>query len=323
MTSLLASFSRLMTPELVDDVGRAARLDGAQAQKGLEIMGPLVLGSLARKSESPSGMASIMSLLSPAHTPGAPGGELVAPAEVLTSVLGPGGSTISKVVGGRLGFDVKPLLVAATPALLGAISQMAKEMRLHSADVARSLQQEHAAAMADAAPETRAVLIEAFRLSDEAATLRGRFTDAEWNTIRLCPLAVTLYVVTASPSGVRPIAREVAAATEGMRALVRVALPTSLVDVAFGSADGEVEIPTSGDLDTGSQRTAMLRSVRDAAAVVKEKCPIDHRSFGQTLTALTRKVAEASKEGGFLGAGGSLVSEQEERAIAEISTILA
>jgi hypothetical protein len=323
MASLLASFSRLLTPELVGDVGRAARLGGPQAQKGLEIMGPLVLGSLARKSESASGMASIMSLLSPGSTPGGPAGEPAAPAEVLTSVLGPGVSTISKVVGGRLGFDVKPLLVAATPAILGAICQMAKDMRLDPSDVARSLQQEHAAAMAGANSETRAVLVEAFRLSDEAAMLRARFSDAEWNTIRLCPLAVTLYVVTASPSGVRSIAREVTAATEGMRALVKVASPTSLVDVAFGSADGEVEIPTGGDLDTGSQRTAMLRSVRDAAALVKEKCPIDHRSFGQTLTALARKVAEASKEGGFLGMGGSLVSEQEERAIAEITTTVA
>jgi hypothetical protein len=323
MTSLLASFSRVLTPELVSDVGRAARLAGPQAQRGLEIMGPLVLGSLARKSESASGMASVMSLLSPGSTAGGPEGESKKPAEVLTSVLGPGVSTISKVVGGRLGFDVKPLLVAATPAILGAISQMAKEMRLDPADVAHSLQQEYAAAMAGATPETRAVLIEAFRLSDEAATLRARFGDAEWNTIRICPLAVTLYVVTASPSGVRSIAREIAAATEGMRALVKVALPTSLVDVAFGSADGEVEIPTGGDLDTGSRRTAMLRSVRDAVALVKEKCPIDYRSFGQTLTALARKVAEASKEGGFPGMGGSLVSEQEERAITEITTTVA
>ena len=323
MTSLLASFSRLMTPELVSDIARAARLGGPQARKGLDIMGPMVLGSMARKSESSPGLASIMALLSPVNTPGDQVAEIAPPAEVLTAVLGPGASTLSKVIGGRLGFDVKPLLVAATPAILGAISQMAKQRRLDSADVAHSLQQEYASAMAEATPEIKAVLIEAFRLSDEAAVLRARFSDAEWNTIRLAPLAVTLYVVTASPSGIRSIDREITAATEGMRALVTVALPTSLVDVAFGSADGEVEIPTGGDLDTGSQRTAMLRSIRAAAGLVKEKCPIDHRSFGQTLTALARKVAEASKEGGFLGMGGTLVSEQEERAIAEITTTVA
>ena len=151
MTSLLASFSRLMTPELVSDIARAARLGGPQARKGLDIMGPMVLGSMARKSESSPGLASIMALLSPVNTPGDQVAEIAPPAEVLTAVLGPGASTLSKVIGGRLGFDVKPLLVAATPAILGAISQMAKQRRLDSADVAHSLQQEYASAMAEAA----------------------------------------------------------------------------------------------------------------------------------------------------------------------------
>lgn len=323
MTSLLASLSQLMTPELVGSLGRVAHLGGPQAQKGLEIVGPLVLGSLARKSESVSGMDSIMRLLPQGTAPAAFGGTPEAPAQLLTSVLGPGVSTISKAVGGRLGFDVKPLLVAAAPAILGLISRTAKEKKLNSADIAHSLQQAHASAMADAAPDAKAVLTEAFRLSDEADYLRARFSDVEWNTIRLSPLAATLYVVTAATSGVGAITREVTAATEGMRSLVKAALPTSLVDVAFGSAEGDVEIPSGGDLDTGSPRAAMLRSVRAAAAAVKEKSPVDYRSFGDTLTALGRKVAEASKEGGFLGIGGTLVSEQEERAIAEIASAVA
>jgi hypothetical protein len=308
-----------MTPELVGDIGRAARLGGSQAQKGLEIMALLVLGGLARKSESTSGMDSIMNLLSPGNAPGAGG----TAAQLLTTVLGPGVSSICKVAGGRLGFDVKPLLAATAPAILRVIGQVAGERKLNSADIAHSLQQEHKTVMADATPETRAMLTEVFRLGDEAERIRSRFSDAEWNTIRLSPLAVTLYVVTAAPSGVGAIAREVTAATESLRALVKVALPTSLVDLAFGSAEGEVEIPTGGDLDAGSQRTAMLRVIRAAAALAKEKCPIDHRSLGDTLTALARKVAEASKEGGFPGMGGTLVSEQEERAIAEIAAILA
>jgi hypothetical protein len=40
------------------------------------------------------------------------------------------------------------------------------------------------------------------------------------------------------------------------------------------------------------------------------------------MVALSRKVAEASKEGGFLGFGGTLVSKEEEQAIAEIATAL-
>jgi hypothetical protein len=39
--------------------------------------------------------------------------------------------------------------------------------------------------------------------------------------------------------------------------------------------------------------------------------------------AVSRKVAEASKEGGFLGIGGTRVSQQEEQAIGEITAALA
>jgi hypothetical protein len=62
----------------------------------------------------------------------------------------------------------------------------------------------------------------------------------------------------------------------------------------------------------------MLGVVQAAAAAVKAKSPVDAKAFGDTLVALSRKVAEASKEGGILGIGGTRVSKEEEQAIAEI-----
>jgi hypothetical protein len=42
-------------------------------------------------------------------------------------------------------------------------------------------------------------LTEAFRLGDKAEELRKRFTDEEWKSIRLAPIAATFYVISASP----------------------------------------------------------------------------------------------------------------------------
>jgi hypothetical protein len=39
--------------------------------------------------------------------------------------------------------------------------------------------------------------------------------------------------------------------------------------------------------------------------------------------AVSRQVAEATKEGGFLGIGGTRVSEEEHQAIAEITAAVA
>jgi uncharacterized protein DUF937 len=332
MTSLLGSFTQAMTPDMVGQLSKAIGLDPSQAQKGLDVVGPLVLGSLARKSQSVSGMDSIMRLLPEDTGPGllgrllgaaAPQVPTAASASLLTSVLGPGVSTIGKALSGRLGFDVAPLIAAAAPAILGMIRSTAKENKLNSADIASLLQQEHKTTMAAAKPEVQAVLNEAYQLGDSAEKLKASFTDDEWSKIRSSPLAVTLYVVTASPSGISGLSKELLAAGVAMKTIVQDALPTSLVDVAFGSFEGKLELGKEDGLDEKAPRTSTLGIVRTAAGAVKAKSPADARSFGETLVALSRSVAEASKEGGFLGIGGTRVSAEEEHAIAEISAAVA
>jgi hypothetical protein len=327
MTSLLGSFTQMMTPDTIGKLSRAAGVDSNQAQKGLDVIGPLVLGSLARKSETIGGMDSIMRMLpddsgllgkvvSMAGQPSA-----LASASLLSGVLGPGVNTIGKALGGRLGFDATPLISLATPAILGLISTTAKEQKLNSADIAKALQTEHTATMAAAKPEVQAVLTEAFRLGDKASELKARFTDDEWKDIRLAPVAATFYVVSASPSGIAGVSKEVIAGGDALKELVNQAMPTSLVDVAFGSYEPKLE--WDGALDDTNARATMLGILRAAAAAVKGKSPVDSRAFSDTIVAVSRKVAEASKEGGFLGIGGTRVSQQEEQAIGEITAALA
>jgi hypothetical protein len=303
-------------------------LTAIRHRKG-SIIGPLVLGSLARKSEAIGGMDSIMRMLPDDSGTGLLGKVVsmagqpsaLASASLLSGVLGPGVNTIGKALGGRLGFDATPLISLATPAILGLISTTAKEQKLNSADIAKALQTEHTATMAAAKPEVQAVLTEAFRLCDKASELKARFTDDEWKDIRLAPVAATFYVVSASPSGIAGVSKEVIAGGDALKELVKQAVPTSLVDVAFGSDEPKLE--WDGALDDTNARATMLGILRAAAAAVKGKSPVDSRAFSDTIVAVSRKVAEASKEGGFLGIGGTRVSQQEEQAIGEITAALA
>ena len=50
--------------------------------------------------------------------------------------------------------------------------------------------------------------------------------------------------------------------------------------------------------------------------------PDEAQGFNQWLVAVAQKVAEAAKEGGFLGFGGTQVSEQEAATIKDLSTTL-
>ena len=185
----------------------------------------------------------------------------------------------------------------AAPAILGVISSTAKEQKLNSADIAKTLQSEHTATMAAAKPEVQAVLQEAFQLSDKAERLKGTFTDEEWKKIRLAHGRHRSTWRARRRSGVSGLTKEViAAGATRCRALVKDALPTSLVDVAFGSFEGKLDLEDG--LDEKSPRGSMLGVVQAAAAAVKAKSPVDARTFADTLVALSRKVAEASKEGG-------------------------
>jgi Bacterial protein of unknown function (DUF937) len=326
MTSLLSSFAESMTPSVIGKLTQAVGLDASKTQKGLEVVGPLLLGSLARKSETTTGLDGIMRMLpedggagflsSPFGQDQPSGG--LASASLLTGLLGPGVSAIGKSLSARLGFNVTPLLAAAAPAILGLIRKMASEQKLNSAGIASLLQTQHSASVSDANPEVKAVLDDAFRLGDKAEKLKATFDDEEWRKIRLSPLAVTSYVVSASPSGLAGLSKEVIAAGDAMRLLVKDALPTTLVDVAFGSVSENLELGAKDGLDVQAPRSSLLTMLSGAAVAVKAKSPADAQAFGDTLVALSRKVAEASKEGGFFGIGGKRVSAEEQRAIGEI-----
>ena len=55
---------------------------------------------------------------------------------------------------------------------------------------------------------------------------------------------------------------------------------------------------------------------------VKAKSPADAQEFRTWLMSIARKAAEAAKEGGFLGIGGTQVSASEQAALAQLGTAL-
>ena len=76
----------------------------------------------------------------------------------------------------------------------------------------------------------------------------------------------------------------------------------------------------------GAQRDEIkqraIEALRSAAAVVDQKAPADAASYKAWLLHTANAVAEASKEGGFLGFGGVAVSDAEKTTLAEIATAL-
>ena len=65
-----------------------------------------------------------------------------------------------------------------------------------------------------------------------------------------------------------------------------------------------------------------IETLRQAGGVVDAKAPGDAAAFKGWLRQISQHVAEASREGGFLGIGGVAVSEAEKATLNEISSAL-
>jgi hypothetical protein len=153
------------------------------------------------------------------------------------------------------------------------------------------------------------------------------FTADEWDQIRRAPFMAGLAVVAASPSGPFGVIKEM------------FAVGKMLAEVKTQGASNELVKALVADLETGAHeqsapaelrgkapdqvKSYAIESCRQAAALVEKKTrPDEAQGFKQWLVSVCQKVAEAAKEGGFLGFGGTRVNEQEAMAIKELSTAL-
>jgi hypothetical protein len=63
--------------------------------------------------------------------------------------------------------------------------------------------------------------------------------------------------------------------------------------------------------------------IKEAVGLVAANSPLQASSYAKMLVDVATKTAEASKEGGFLGFGGTLVSAEEQAAIDDLKALVA
>ncbi len=157
---------------------------------------------------------------------------------------------------------------------------------------------------------------------------KADFNAEEWNVIRRAPFMAGLVVVAASPSGPIGVVKEMLAVSKTLADVKLHGAPSDLVNslvADLGTAEARQQsTPAELQGKTPDQlRTAALEACRQAAAVVEKKGkPDEAQAFKQWLVSVSQKVAEAAKEGGFLGFGGTRMSEQETSALKDLTSVL-
>ena len=329
MATILDSLSSIMTSDVIAKVGKATGTDTSLIGKGLGAIGPLLMGSLAKTASTSGGASSLLQMLPQDSGSGLLGNLLSgltsgssSQSGLVNSLLGPGVTAIAGTLTQKLGFDVRSLLGFAAPLVAGLLSKTVKQQNLDAAGLSKFLKSESETFLQNPAnKEVSGLVSTALEAGDKAAALRRSFSNAEWEKVRLAPLAAVYLVAVASPSGLMGEIKELSAAAEAVSQAVKTESPTSLIATAFGSGldKGELDL-----LQKDAQpKEQILGTLREGLALVSQKSPADVAAFRNIVLDAAQKAAEAAKEGGFLGIGGTRVSNEEQQALNEIRGALA
>jgi hypothetical protein len=156
---------------------------------------------------------------------------------------------------------------------------------------------------------------------------KADFTTEEWNQIRRAPFMAGLAVVAASPSGPLGLIKEMFAVGKTIAEVKSQGASNDLVkalvaELETGARDQAAPAELQGKTPDQVKSLASQNLEQITTLVGKKATPEEVQGFNQWLVAVAQKVAEAAKEGGFLGFGGTQVSEQEAATIKELSTAL-
>ena len=159
---------------------------------------------------------------------------------------------------------------------------------------------------------------------------KASFTAEEWRQLVQSPMLAGMAITAADPSGLFGLVKEGLAASRALAEAKSVAGTNELIGAVvadFETAEGRDAVRDGLKARFAGSEAADLKpkaitALRETAALLETKAPEDAPAFKAWLEDIARRVAEASKEGGFLGFGGVQVSDAEKATLAEISTAL-
>ena len=153
---------------------------------------------------------------------------------------------------------------------------------------------------------------------------RDDYSPEEWICVTSAPVMAGLLVSLSDVSGQAGMIKEAIAVA---RAVTDAATESSneLIAAIGHTWQTQITPPPLAELprDTpDAARNAALERCKIAADLVSERSPGEADEYKRWLVSLARKAAEAAKEGGFLGIGGTLVSDAETAAIKMLAATL-
>ena len=162
---------------------------------------------------------------------------------------------------------------------------------------------------------------------------KATFSTEEWKQVVGSAFLAGFAVTAADPSGLWGLLKETfasgralikARSSAGANELMKAIVSEMQSSEGRTAAREYVNSRLQGAKSAKSEeiKTRAIETLGQAAAIVDQKAPSDAAAFKEWLLHISTNVAEASKEGGFLGFGGIAVSDAEKATLSEIKTVL-
>ncbi len=227
---------------------------------------------------------------------------------------------------------LRTLLKFAAPLGVSALAAQATRQSLDRDALAAALQTE--ASEIAASDDVHARMVTA-AFADVAAqeTLKRQFTAEQWAAVSAFPAIAAGYVAAAGHSGPFGSIKEFAALSRAFDP-ARLTGGSTLLDAIWNSREAEVnKAAETGDLgaigldhfdpdDEEMVQSKVLDVATKAREALAELSPEEAAAYRNEVIKAATAVAESSKEGGFLGIGGQVISEKERIALEKIRTAL-
>lgn len=152
---------------------------------------------------------------------------------------------------------------------------------------------------------------------------KADYTAEEWQTIGMAPVLISMYISMADPSGPIGLMKEMYASVASVVETGKDAAAPQLVKDLAADMQGKTFKPELPKFGSKEEALGYARAeLGKAVALVEGKAADDGLAFRTWLYATAQRAAAAGKEGGFLGFGGTAVSEAEQGALKELAGLL-
>ena len=153
---------------------------------------------------------------------------------------------------------------------------------------------------------------------------KNDYSAEDWKAISSAPVAAGLFITLSDASGPVGIVKEAMAVSKAITDSVPGDEPEIVKALAatLKEGGGRPELPDVPTGDRAQTRLALIAAINKAVGAVEKQSPTEAGAYKAWLASVAKKVSEASKEGGILGFGGTLVSPDEQEGLKQLGEVL-